>query len=118
MKRLYNKLPPSTRAPYAIGVMLPTEARMLASATARGRPGDYIRGWTHAPRARNESLARPPRLGRWIPVRGSDSRRRSSVFAAIADSSCVSFGRAAAELGCNQFVFRRHTEVEVPISSS
>jgi 2-polyprenyl-3-methyl-5-hydroxy-6-metoxy-1,4-benzoquinol methylase len=117
VKRLYNRLPPSTRAPYAVGVMLPTEARMLASATARGRPGDYIRGWTHA---RERGMSRWHDLLDWVGGYPFEVATPEEVFRFCRDRGFElrELRTCGGGLGCNQFVFRRHAEVEVPINSS
>src|SRR5262249_6228922 len=46
IKRTYTGPPPRARVPSAVAVMAPREAPSAAVATARGRPQDYVRGWT------------------------------------------------------------------------
>jgi SAM-dependent methyltransferase len=106
VKRLYNRLPPPVRAPYAIGVMLPIEARMLASATARGRPGDYVRGWT---RARERGMSRWHDLIDWVGGYPFEVASPEEVFRFCRDRGFElrELRTCGGGLGCNEFVFRR-----------
>ena len=108
VKRVYNGLPKPLRAPYAIAVMLPTEAQMLKSAAVRGRPGDYVRGWT---RGRERGMSRWRDLLDWVGGYPFEVATPEEVFRFCRDRGfeLSELRTCGGGLGCNQFVFRRVT---------
>jgi 2-polyprenyl-3-methyl-5-hydroxy-6-metoxy-1,4-benzoquinol methylase len=106
VKRLYNRLPRPVRAPYAVAVMLPTEARMLASATVRGRPWDYVRGWTAG---RERGMSRWRDLLDWVGGYPFEVATPEEIFRFCRDRGfeLSELRTCGGGLGCNQFVFHR-----------
>ena len=108
IKQLYNGLPRPLRAAYAVAVMLPWEARMLAGATARGRPGDYVRGWA---REGGRGMSRWHDLLDWVGGFPFEVAAPEDVFRFCRDRGfeLVELTTAVPRggIGCNEFVFRR-----------
>src|SRR5262245_1213266 len=107
IKRVYNELPKLARTPFAIAVTVPAEAKALAAAVLRGRPGDYVRSWTEYRRRRGMNkwhdivdwvggypyeFATPDEIFDFYRARGFTLTRMK----------CGVVG-----LGCNEFVFDR-----------
>ncbi len=107
VKRRYNALPAAARLPYVLAVMVPRELLTAAKCVARGRPGDYVRGWTRYKATRGMSrwhdlvdwvggypfeVARPEQVLDFLRPRGFELERLRTC---------------GGGLGCNQFVFRR-----------
>lgn len=109
VKRLYNALPQQARLPLVLAVMIPRELLTVAKCVARGRPLDYVRGWTAYKKARGMSrwhdfvdwvggypfeVARPEQVLDFLRPRGFELERLTTC---------------GGGLGCNQFVFRSTT---------
>jgi 2-polyprenyl-6-hydroxyphenyl methylase/3-demethylubiquinone-9 3-methyltransferase len=107
VKRLYNALPAGARMPLVLAVMVPRELLTAAKSLARGRPLDYVRGWTQYKSTRGMSrwhdlvdwvggypfeVARPEELLEFLRPRGFELERLRTC---------------GGGLGCNQFVFVR-----------
>jgi 2-polyprenyl-6-hydroxyphenyl methylase/3-demethylubiquinone-9 3-methyltransferase len=107
IKRTYNGLPAAARKPFAVAVTIPAEAKAAASATLRGRPGDYVRSWTDYRRRRGMNkwydiidwvggypyeFATPDQIFEFYKAKGFTLRKMK----------CGGVG-----LGCNEFVFER-----------
>lgn len=106
VKRTYNRLPEPMRTPYAVAVMLPTEARSLASATVRRRPGAYFRGWREP---RERGMSRWHDLLDWVGGYPFEVARPEEIFEFCRDRGFAldRLVTCGGGLGCNQFVFRR-----------
>jgi SAM-dependent methyltransferase len=106
VKRSYNRLPRALRTPYAVAVMLPTEARMIASATVRGHPLAYLDGWR---RAKERGMSRWHDLLDWVGGYPFEVAKPEEVFRFCRDRGFVldELVTCGGGLGCNQFVFRR-----------
>jgi 2-polyprenyl-6-hydroxyphenyl methylase/3-demethylubiquinone-9 3-methyltransferase len=107
VKRLYNTLPASARLPFVLAVMVPRELLTLAKSVVRGRPMDYVRGWTNYKSSRGMSrwhdlvdwvggypfeVAKPEEILDFLRPRGFELERMKTC---------------GGGLGCNQFVFTR-----------
>jgi 2-polyprenyl-6-hydroxyphenyl methylase/3-demethylubiquinone-9 3-methyltransferase len=107
VKRRYNGLPERARLPYVLAVMVPRELLTAGKSVVRGRPQDYVRGWTNYKSARGMSrwhdlvdwvggypfeVARPEQVLDFLRPRGFELERLKTC---------------GGGLGCNQFVFRR-----------
>jgi 2-polyprenyl-6-hydroxyphenyl methylase/3-demethylubiquinone-9 3-methyltransferase len=107
VKRLYNTLPASARLPFVLAVMVPRELLTLAKSVGRGRPMDYVRGWTSYKSSRGMSrwhdlvdwvggypfeVAKPEEILDFLRPRGFELERMKTC---------------GGGLGCNQFVFTR-----------
>jgi 2-polyprenyl-6-hydroxyphenyl methylase/3-demethylubiquinone-9 3-methyltransferase len=105
VKRVYNRLPESLRTPYAVGVMLPWEARSFAKYAIRGRPGEYVRGWTEH---RERGMSRWHDLLDWVGGYPFEVAKPEEVFRFCREHrlELLELSTAGGGLGCNQFVFR------------
>jgi SAM-dependent methyltransferase len=106
IKDLYNRLPRWVGTPYAVAVMFPWEVRRLGTATLRGRPWDYLRGWT-GPRERGMSYWHD--LIDWVGGYPFEVAKPEEVFSFCRDRGfqLLELVTAAGGPGNNQFVFRR-----------
>ncbi len=107
VKRLYNRLPQAARLPFVLAVMVPREVLTAAKSVVRGRPLEYVRGWTNYKSTRGMSrwhdlvdwvggypfeVAKPEEILDFLRPRGFDLERMRTC---------------GGGLGCNQFVFKR-----------
>lgn len=107
LKRLYNRLPSPARVPFVVAVMGPRELLSAGKSVSRGRPLDYVRGWTNYKSTRGMSrwhdlvdwvggypfeVARPEEVLEFVRARGFELERLKTC---------------GGRLGCNQFVFVR-----------
>ena len=107
IKRTYNALPRPLRVPFAVAVTLPGEARSLAGAMLRGRPGDYVRSWTQYRGLRG--MSRWHDILDWVGGYPYEFATPDEIFEfyrdrgfTLANVKCGGVG-----LGCNEFVFER-----------
>jgi SAM-dependent methyltransferase len=109
IKQVYNRLPAPARVPYALGVMLPVEARMFAGAVVRGEPAAYVRSWTQS---RGRGMSRWHDLLDWVGGFPFEVATPEAVFHFCRGRGLelVELVTAGGGLGCNQFVFRRVAE--------
>ncbi len=106
IKKTYNRLPRLVRPSFALLVSAPQEAKELARALLKGRPGDFVRRWTRVPgRGMNHwydiidwvggypyEVAAPEQIFDFYRARGFTLTRLM----------CGGVG-----LGCNEFVFEK-----------
>lgn len=107
VKRLYNMLPQAARLPFVLAVMVPRELLTAAKCVVRGRPLEYVRGWTNYKSSRGMSrwhdlvdwvggypfeVAKPEEIFDFMRTRGFELERLKTC---------------GGGLGCNQFVFTR-----------
>lgn len=107
VKRLYNALPEPARLPLVLAVMVPREVLTAAKSLLRGRPSEYVRGWTNYKSTRGMSrwhdlvdwvggypfeVAKPEEILDFLRARGFELERLKTC---------------GGGLGCNQFVFVR-----------
>jgi 2-polyprenyl-3-methyl-5-hydroxy-6-metoxy-1,4-benzoquinol methylase len=106
IKRTYNELPPRARTPYAVAVMAPREALSAGLSTLRGRPLDYVRGWTGY---RARGMSRWHDLVDWVGGYPFEVARPEEVFDFVRDRGFAleRLRTCGGGLGCNQFVFAR-----------
>jgi hypothetical protein len=94
-------------------VMLPTELRMLASATLRGHPRTYVEGWT---RGRERGMSRWHDLLDWVGGYPFEVAKPEEVvrFCRARGFELVELSTCGGGLGCNQYVFRKRSDVAEP----
>jgi 2-polyprenyl-6-hydroxyphenyl methylase/3-demethylubiquinone-9 3-methyltransferase len=116
IKRTYNRLPRRLRVPYAVAVMLPSEARNLAVATVRGRPLEYLRGWTGP---YDRGMSRWHDLLDWVGGYPFEVARPEAIFDFCRDRGfvLVELRTAGGGLGNNQYVFRADAGEPLPTDS-
>ncbi|MGH2840142.1 MAG: class I SAM-dependent methyltransferase [Solirubrobacteraceae bacterium] len=107
VKRLYNTLPRRARLPYVLAVMGPRELLVAAKCAARGRPLDYVRGWTNYKRTRG--MSRWHDLVDWVGGYPFEVARPEEVLDVLRPLGfeLERLKTCGGGLGCNQFVFRR-----------
>ena len=107
VKRCYGRLPKRARPAYAVAVMLPRELLSLAANTAAGKPGAYVRSWTHYKRQRG--MSRWHDLIDWVGGYPFEVATPGEVFDFCRRRGFVleRLQTAGGSLGCNQFVFVR-----------
>jgi 2-polyprenyl-3-methyl-5-hydroxy-6-metoxy-1,4-benzoquinol methylase len=107
IKRIYNEIPKLARKPFAIAVTAPAEAKALAGAVLRGRPGDYVRSWTEYRRRRG--MSKWYDIVDWVGGYPYEFATPDQIFDfyrprgfTLIKMKCGGVG-----LGCNEFVFER-----------
>jgi 2-polyprenyl-3-methyl-5-hydroxy-6-metoxy-1,4-benzoquinol methylase len=107
IKHVYNELPPLARTPFAVAVTVPAEAKALAGAVLRGRPGDYVRSWTEYRRRRGMNKWHD--IVDWVGGYPYEFATPDEIFDfyrargfTLTKMKCGGVG-----LGCNEFVFDR-----------
>ena len=106
LKRLYVRLPPVLRPPYAVITMLPYEVKLVARALLDGRPQDYLHHWTRYREKRGMSRWRD--IIDWVggyPYEVATADEVIDYFEARGFSPRTVWRDNG--LGCNQFVFER-----------
>jgi len=105
IKRIYNELPKLARKPFAVAVTAPAEAKALAGAILRRRPGAYLRSWTEYRRRRGMSKWHD--IVDWVGGYPYEFATPDQIFDfyrsrgfTLAKMKCGVVG-----LGCNEFVF-------------
>jgi 2-polyprenyl-6-hydroxyphenyl methylase/3-demethylubiquinone-9 3-methyltransferase len=107
VKRLYNELPAAARVPYVAAVMAPREALSAARVSVRGRPMDYVRGWTEYKTRRG--MSRWHDLVDWVGGYPFEVSTPEAVFERLhaRGFTLERLQTCGGGLGCNQFVFAR-----------
>jgi 2-polyprenyl-6-hydroxyphenyl methylase/3-demethylubiquinone-9 3-methyltransferase len=110
IKRTYNNLPRFLRTPFTLAVNAPNEAKALASAVVKLRPGQYLRAWTQYDQGRGMSRWRD--IVDWVggyPYEVATPDELFDFFRArgfgLAKLKCGGVG-----LGCNELVFVKNGE--------
>jgi 2-polyprenyl-3-methyl-5-hydroxy-6-metoxy-1,4-benzoquinol methylase len=118
VKRIFNRLPPILRAPYAIAVMAPRELVSLAVQTLRGRPQDYLHSWTRYQAARG--MSRWHDLLDWVGGYPFEVATPEEIFAFYhaRGYQLERLRTCGGGLGCNEFVFRRAPPAGEPLAPS
>ena len=109
IKRQYNRLPSFLRAPYAITVMLPIEARALAYNTLKGDAARYFRSWTEY-KTNARGMNRWHDIVDWVGGYPFETAKPEEIFDFFRDrgfalNRLVTCGGG---LGCNEFVFLKN----------
>jgi 2-polyprenyl-6-hydroxyphenyl methylase/3-demethylubiquinone-9 3-methyltransferase len=106
LKKTYNRLPAPLRAPYAALVSAPEEAKALARALVRLKPGEYVRSWTGYDR-NNRGMNKWRDIVDWVGGYPYEVATPDEIFDfyrargfSLARLHCGGVG-----LGCNEFVF-------------
>lgn len=115
IKRTYNRLPESLRLPYTVAVMGPRELLSLAAQTALGRPGDYVRGWTHYKSTRG--MSRWHDIVDWVGGYPFEVATPDEIFDAVTRKGFTLERLITRQgLGCNEFVFRNDAATPSEVS--
>jgi 2-polyprenyl-3-methyl-5-hydroxy-6-metoxy-1,4-benzoquinol methylase len=110
IKRTYNRLPPSFRTPYSVGVMLPRELRAAVIAIVRLRPLSYLRSWRDYRAQRG--MSRWHDLTDWVGGYPFEVAKPEEIFRFFRGRGFMlqELVTCGGGLGCNQFVFRRSAD--------
>jgi 2-polyprenyl-3-methyl-5-hydroxy-6-metoxy-1,4-benzoquinol methylase len=110
IKRTYNRLPRMLRAPYAVAVSAPHEAKTIARAIVTLRPAEYIHSWTRY-EENKRGMSRWRDIVDWVGGYPYECARPEEIFDfyrergfTLTRLKCGGVG-----LGCNEFVFVRQT---------
>jgi 2-polyprenyl-3-methyl-5-hydroxy-6-metoxy-1,4-benzoquinol methylase len=109
VKHVYNRLPSPLRRPYVLVAMAPRELMSAAVYTLRLRPQDYLKTWSQYRRARG--MSRWHDMVDWVGGLPFEVAKPETIFDFYRDRGFVlnRLRTCAGGLGCNQFVFSRHT---------
>jgi 2-polyprenyl-6-hydroxyphenyl methylase/3-demethylubiquinone-9 3-methyltransferase len=109
VKRLYNGLPSQLRLPYTLIVMIPREALIALKSIIRGRPQEYVRGWTNYKRSRG--MSRWHDMVDWVGGYPFEVATPEAVFDFVRTRGFTleRLKTCRGGLGCNQYVFLRTT---------
>lgn len=107
VKRLYNALPQPARLPFVLMVMVPRELLTAAKSVLRGRPAEYLRGWTNYKSSRG--MSRWHDLVDWVGGYPFEVAKPEDVldFLRPRGFELERLKTCGGGLGCNQFVFKR-----------
>lgn len=111
IKQQYNRLPSFLRAPYAVAVMLPIEARSLAYNMLKGDAARYFRSWTDY-KTSARGMSRWHDIVDWVGGYPFETAKPEEIFdffreRGFALDRLVTCGSG---LGCNEFVFLRNEQ--------
>ena len=108
IKRTYNRLPRVLRAPFAVAVSAPNEAKAILRSVVTLRPAEYVRTWTRYEQ-NNRGMSRWRDIVDWVGGYPYEYARPEEIFDfyrergfTLARLKCGGVG-----LGCNEFVFVR-----------
>ena len=110
VKRIYNRLPPVLRVPYAVAVGLPRELAAFCYYVLRLRPQDYVRRWTHYRSSRG--MSRWHDLLDWVGGYPFEVAKPEEVFDFYRQDGfeLERLRTVGGRLGNNEFLFRRRPE--------
>src|SRR5437588_7852716 len=107
IKRTYNDLPGFLKAPFAITVIAPEEAKSLLRSLVLLKPGKYLKSWTRY--NQNRGMSRWRDIIDWVGGYPYEVTTPEQVFDfyhprgfQLTKMKCGGVG-----LGCNEFVFQR-----------
>ena len=107
IKRTYNDLPDFLKAPFALTVIAPEEAKSLLRSLMLLKPGEYLRSWTQY--NRNRGMNRWRDVIDWVGGYPYEVATPEQIFDfyrshgfQLTKIKCGGVG-----LGCNEFVFQR-----------
>ncbi|MBC7796946.1 MAG: class I SAM-dependent methyltransferase [Pyrinomonadaceae bacterium] len=108
-KKTYNSLPKSLRTPFAIAVIAPDEAKLLARAVASLKPLDYLRLWTNG-KQEGRGMNHWRDIIDWVGGYPYEFATPEEIFDfykkrgfGLTKLKCGGVG-----LGCNEFVFAKN----------
>ena len=107
VKRSYNVLPPALRLALTLLVLIPREGLAALKAVTRGRPQDYLRGWTDYKSSRG--MSRWHDLVDWVGGYPFEVARPEAIFDFVRERGFTleRLTTCGGKLGCNEYVFVR-----------
>ena len=109
IKHIYTRLPQALKAPFALAVSAPEEAKSLLRSVAAGRPGDYVRTWTSYDRRRGMSHWHD--IIDWVGGYPYEYAKPDAIFSFFRDRGfALDTLKMGGGLGCSEYVFSRTAE--------
>ena len=109
IKHIYTRLPQALKAPFALAVSAPEEAKSLLRSLAAGRPGDYVRTWTSYDRRRGMSHWHD--IIDWVGGYPYEYAKPDAIFSFFRDRGfTLDTLKMGGGLGCSEYVFSRTAE--------
>lgn len=107
IKKTYCRLPSLLKAPFAVAVTLPDDAKRFVGATLRGNPGEYLRSWTQYRGSRG--MNRWHDIIDWVGGYPYEVATVDEVFDFYKPKGfrLTKIKAGYVGLGCNEFVFER-----------
>ena len=107
IKKTYNQLPRPLQAPFAALVSAPEEAKAVVRAVAKGRPLEYVRGWTEYRSRRG--MSRWHDIVDWVGGYPYEFATADEIFEFYRARGFTldNLHVGGVGLGCNEFVFSR-----------
>ncbi|HEV7644721.1 MAG TPA: class I SAM-dependent methyltransferase [Pyrinomonadaceae bacterium] len=107
IKKTYNDLPRSLRAPFAALMILPEEAKNFTKAMLTLKPGDYIKSWTAYDKSRGMNRWRD--IIDWVGGYPYEVATPDEIFDFYRerDFELDKMRCGGVGLGCNEFVFTK-----------
>jgi 2-polyprenyl-6-hydroxyphenyl methylase/3-demethylubiquinone-9 3-methyltransferase len=113
IKHIYTRLPQALKAPFALAVSAPEEAKSLLRSLAAGRPGDYVRTWTSYDRRRGMSHWHD--IIDWVGGYPYEYAKPDAIFSFFRDRGfTLDTLKMGGGLGCSEYVFSRTAESPAP----
>ena len=114
LKKWYCRLPHPVRPLYAALAVLPLEARSATKALLRGRPMDYLKGWTGY--SGNRGMEKWRDIIDWVGGYPYEAAKADELFQFFHDRGfSLDRLRCDAGLGCHELVF---TRIRTPSTTS
>jgi 2-polyprenyl-6-hydroxyphenyl methylase/3-demethylubiquinone-9 3-methyltransferase len=106
IKRTYSRLPKPVRAPFALAVSAPEEAKSIIRSILKGRPQDYIYSWTRYDQSRG--MSRWHDIIDWVGGYPYEYAKPDAIFSFFRQRGfSLEQLKIGGGLGCSEYVFRR-----------
>jgi 2-polyprenyl-3-methyl-5-hydroxy-6-metoxy-1,4-benzoquinol methylase len=106
IKRTYSRLPRPLRAPFALAVSAPEEAKALIRSVLKGRPQDYVYAWTRYDQSRG--MSRWHDIIDWVGGYPYEYAKPDAIFSFFrARGFSLEQLKIGGGLGCSEYVFRK-----------
>jgi 2-polyprenyl-3-methyl-5-hydroxy-6-metoxy-1,4-benzoquinol methylase len=106
IKRTYSRLPRPLRAPFALAVSAPEEAKAIIRSILKGRPQDYISSWTRYDQSRG--MSRWHDIIDWVGGYPYECAKPDAIFSFFRQRGfSLQQLKIGGGLGCSEYVFRR-----------
>jgi 2-polyprenyl-6-hydroxyphenyl methylase/3-demethylubiquinone-9 3-methyltransferase len=111
IKKTYNRLPRPLRPPFAALAAAPEEAKGLARALVKLKPGEYLRVWTHHDES-NRGMSHWRDIVDWVGGYPYEVATPEEIFDFYRGRgfSLAKLKAGHVGLGCNEFVFVKDAE--------
>ena len=120
LKRIFNKLPTILRLPYVILVMGARELPQVFWALIKLKPMSYLRSWTEYTRHSGRGMSRWHDMVDWLGGYPFEVAKPDAIFDFFSTRGLLlkKLKTNAGELGCNEYVFVKHSARTAPSESA